>query len=122
MRSCRRRSLATGAAICGSSMTSSACRSSRTITGLQPAHGFPLRLDLYIEAHCAQLCFGWARNLSPCQLATRSQTGRERADLPGPSCLLLRAARYEDGDEDDVVAAKHDFERAQRRERSPGFG
>jgi hypothetical protein len=55
------------------------------------------------------------------KLAASSLASAGRETYPLAGCLLLRAARCEDGDEDDVVAAEH-VERARRRERSPGIG
>ena len=48
--------------------------------------------------------------------------GEREADLPRPKRLIGRAARHQDGNEDDVVDAQHDLEHGQSGQRRPGLG
>ena len=68
---------------------------------------------------------GWVSPISqvrPNSITMRKMKREREADLPRPLRLIGRAARHQDGDEDDVVDAEHDLEHGQGGERRPGLG
>ena len=50
---------------------------------------------------------------------TRMSIASPNPDQPGFFLLLRRKLAREDGNEDDVIDAEHQFERRERRERDP---
>ena len=56
------------------------------------------------------------------QQAEAQDHGKPDADATGIGALMLRQLVGQDGDEDQVVDAQHDFHDHQRHQRRPGVG
>ena len=56
------------------------------------------------------------------QQGEAGEHGKADSQRSGEIPLSLRQPAYQDGDEDDVIDAQHDFERQKGRQRHPGLG